>query len=126
MTYPQETVTFGGFGKHPYILPGIGYGDDSLGGIRRTLGIGRADCRYPKFARPENFAFCQNYRIASHPGSWKGRRGNDEPIRYLDGINTRDIEMGDSLKVGLFHGGEFGGAAEWHCHNYRNAQEEPI
>jgi hypothetical protein len=27
----------------------------------------------------------------------------------LDGINTRDIEMGDSLKVGLFHGGEFGG-----------------
>jgi hypothetical protein len=41
--------------------------------------------------------------------SWKGRRGNDEPIRYMDGINTRDIEMGDSPKVVLFHGGEFGG-----------------
>jgi hypothetical protein len=27
----------------------------------------------------------------------------------MDGINIRDIEMGDSPKVVLFHGGKFGG-----------------
>jgi hypothetical protein len=92
-----------------HILPGIGYGNDSLEGYSVNARYRASRLQISKFCGTRKLRLLSELQNCFPSRSWKGRRGNDEPIRYMDGINTRELEMGDSPKGVLFHGGEFGG-----------------